>query len=76
MIKLTTINILGQPIGILDSKKRQGLAEDYLKVYEIRAEHLSNNLRLSEIYILNKQKPIRNSSEATYGPHSNKYFEY
>ena len=76
MIKLTTINILGQPIGILDSKKRQGLAEDDLEVYEIRAEHLSSNLRLSEIYILNKQKPIRNSSEVTCGPHSNKYFEY
>ena len=29
-----------------------GFAEDYLKVYENRADHLSNNLRLIEISIL------------------------
>ena len=64
MIKLTNINILGYPTGILDLKKgfdktlknitscKQGSAEDCLEVYENCADHLSNSLRLKEMFIL------------------------
>ena len=73
MIKLTIINILGQPNGILDLKKgfdkalknipavsenllriaqKREYAEDCQEVYENCADHLSNNLRLQEITIL------------------------
>ena len=60
MIKLTIINILGQPNGILDLKKGFGealknipaVSEDCLDVYENRTDHLSNNLRLQEISVL------------------------
>ena len=54
-----------------------------MKVYENRADRLSNNLRLNEISILSFLqfycKINRNQLEivvkATYGLHSNKYFE-
>ena len=54
-----------------------------MKLYENRADRLSNNLRLNEISILSflqfYYKINRNQLEivvkATYGLHSNKYFE-
>ena len=60
-----------------------GFAEDYLKVYEIRANHLSNNLRLYEISILvffefyckiNKNQ-LEMILDATYGLHLNEHFK-
>ena len=56
MIKLTIVNIMGQPNGVFDLKKgynwtlkniqMEGFADDYLEVCEDRADHhLSNNLR-------------------------------
>ena len=58
MIKLTIINILGQPNSILDLKKGfdkalkniPEVSKDLL--YENCADHLSYNLRLQEIFIL------------------------
>ena len=52
-------------------------------MYENCAYRLSNNLRLSETFILpffpilfqDKQKLIRNSFKETYGLQTNKYFE-
>ena len=52
-------------------------------MYEDRADHLSNNLRLNEISILiffrnlpqNKQKPIRNSCRNNLWSKSFQYFE-
>ena len=59
------------------------MAEGWLEVYENRADHLRNNLRLNEISILNFSqfyfKINRNQLEivvkATYDLHPNKYFE-
>ena len=59
------------------------MPEDWLEVYENCAYRLSNNLRLSETFILpffpilfqDKQKLIRNSFKETYGLQTNKYFE-
>ena len=59
------------------------LSEDWLEVYENCADRLSNNLRLNEISTLSffqfYCKINRNQLEivvkATYGLHSNKYFE-
>ena len=74
MVKLTIVNILGQPNDILGLKKQfdncgRGFTEYYLEGYENCADHLSNNLRLNEISKLtffpillqNKQKPVRDS---------------
>ena len=56
MIKVTIVNILGQPNSILDLKKgfdktlkiyiscKQGFAEDCLEVYENCTNYLSNDL--------------------------------
>ena len=64
MIKLTIINILGQPNGILNLKKgydktlkhiytvREDLRRICFEVYEICNGYQSNNLRLNEISIL------------------------
>ena len=64
MIKLTSLNILGQSNAILDSKKGfdktvkniSAASEDLLmitlKMYENGADNLSNNLWLNEISIL------------------------
>ena len=64
MIKLTIINILGQPHGILNLKKgydktlkhiytvSEDLRRICFEVYEICTGYQSNNLRLNEICIL------------------------
>ena len=60
MIKIKTVNILGQPKDILDLKIEYDktpkniptVSEDCLEVHENCAYHLSNNLRLNEISML------------------------
>ena len=60
MIKIKTVNILGQPKDILDLKIEYDktpkniptVSEDCLEVHENCAYHLSNNLRLNEISLL------------------------
>ena len=64
MTKLTILNIFGQPNGILNLKKvfdktlkkytscKRGLHEDYLELYENRADNPRSNLRSHEISIL------------------------
>ena len=82
IINFTTINISGYSNFILGLKKgygktqytncKWGLTDDWLEVYENRADRLSNNLRLNEISVLtffpillqNKVKPIRNSCKS------------
>ena len=59
------------------------MSEDQLEVYENRADHLSNNLRLNEISILPffrfyfkiKRNQLKIVVKATHGLHPNKYFE-
>ena len=65
------------------TKRKWGLPEDWLEVYENCADRLSNNLRLNEISILTcfqfYFKINRNQLElvvkATFGLHPNEYFE-
>ena len=86
MIKLTSLNILGQPNDILDLKKgfdktlncQRGFAEDCLKVYENSTDDLSNNLRLNEISIFIffqfcckiNRNQLEIVVDATYGQHT------
>ena len=59
------------------------MAEDWLEVYQNRADRLSNNPRLNEISILTfsqfhfkiKRNQLEIVVKATYGLHLNKYFE-
>ena len=91
MINLTIFNILGYSNDILDFKKEfdktvkniSAVSEDLLsvcdvlKVYEYRADNLSNNLRLNEIFILIfiqfyckiNRNQLKIVVEATYGLH-------
>ena len=86
MIKLTVVKIIGQPNGILYLKKGYDKTQQkarfndfYMEVYENRADHVSNNLRLNEISILTffqlYCKINRNKSEIfveeTYDLHPN-----
>ena len=62
---------------------KQGLTENWLEVYEHRADHLSNNLRSNEIFILTffyLHNSIRNSCKSNLwvinsSKHPSKYFE-
>ena len=88
MIKVKIIIILGQPDGILDLKKgfdkalknipaasEDLLRIDCLKVHKNCADHLSNNLRLQEIFELNffqfyckiNRNQLQMVVETTYG---------